>query len=192
MVLILTLNDNSEYQEVGGYRHARYILDLKHAHADLENFPDLMWLFRQSSQYSETTISLSMWPGKRYSRLYIFQREGMQGNTPSIWRGLNGTPYWSTGPRYSLGRHEAPKTPTDDWGAIIHMLTVPGLDEIEVRAECGVGECCERLEPPQDVDGIGGEWEALIVAIVRTVLPYTECVRTQERRPQRGAHPPSL
>lgn len=100
MVLILTLNDKWGATGMHGT-----ILDLKHAYADLENFPDLMWLFRLSSQYSETTISLSMWPGKIYTRLYIFQRNGTQGSSRqvNIWRGLNGTLYWSTGPRYSLG-----------------------------------------------------------------------------------------
>ena len=76
-----------------------------------------------------------------------------------------------------------PNTLTDDLGAITHALTVPGLDEIEVCAECGVGECCERPEPAQDVDGIGGKWETLIVAVVRTMLSYTERVGAQERRP---------
>ena len=66
--------------------------------------------------------------------------------------------------------------------------TVPALDQVQVRAEPGMRERLQSLEPAQNVDGVGGEGEALRVTVVRPVLARTEGTSTQERVSQRRTH----
>ena len=66
--------------------------------------------------------------------------------------------------------------------------TVPALDQVQVRAEPGMRERLQSLEPAQNVDGVGGEGKALRVAVVRPVLARAEGTSTQDRVSQRRTH----